>query len=651
MSAAGPTACHRARRPVDRIEWVALGAALTPFVIALVRAGVQDWMPVGDAAYFTARSRDVFTAHWPLVGAWSSGSAVVGVRVNNLGPMQLDLLAPFTKVSPYLGTGIGSAVINAVSVGLVWFVARRLFGPRRVALVMAGTLLLMATFGLSWLIDVRPQFGLVLPFYALLWLTAGMWAGMGSAVPLGLAVASLVVQTHFSYAYQTAIVTAAGVVAYTVAALRDRPPAWRRVAGWGAAVLAVCWAQPLIDQLFGAGNLGDVLGASSGEQSGAGPRAGVHVLAGGSLVPPFWLPGSIDTFLLPHAGVTLWGAVVAVVLWSAAAALLVLIGWRIGSRVPAALGAAALAALIGGLAGAALIPRSTFGLIPQNYYWVWAVGAFLTSALLAGGSTIPTIGRRLRSLRPALSSALCVGAVAAIFAVAAWPRYPVASVALDEVEADRVGQPLRNELERVLALPDLPRTVEVDFSRSSFLNDYPYVLLTELQRAGIEFRFPPASVNLDRFGESRCAESGEYPRLSLIVGDNPRLVPGSRVLLRVVGFTDDEVDEYAALQDRFGDLLRGGTVTVDVDAVSTVSGDSVDDLQAVIATPDAPASELARHLEAWRLSGYVRVPSDEREALDRWVELERRVLTEYQTLVLLPPGGSGEPTTDATSTC
>ncbi len=608
-------------------------------------------MPVGDAAYFTVRSRDVFTAHWPLVGAWSSGSAVVGVPVNNLGPMQLDMLAPFTKLSPYLGTGLGSAVINTVSVGLVWFVARRLFGPRRVALVMTGTLLLMGTSGLSWLIDARPQYGLVLPFYALLWLTAGMWAGLGSAVPLGLAVASVVVQTHFTYVYQTVIVTAAGVVAYTVAALRDRPPAWRRAAGWGAVVLAVCWVQPLIDQFFGSGNLGDVLGAGRGGQSGAGLRAGVQVLAGGSLVPPFWLPGSIGTFLHPHDGVTLWGAVLAVVLWSAAAALLVLIGWRIGSRVLAALGAAALAASIGGLAGAALIPVSGYGLIPQNYYWVWAVGAFLTSSLVAGGSTISTIGRRLRSSRPALLSALSIGAVAAMCAVAAWPRYPVASVAFDEVEADRVGQPLRSELERVLALPDFPRTVEVDFSRA-ILSNYRYVLMTELQRAGVEFRLPPGSRDLDRFGESRCAESGEYPRLSLIVGENPRLVPGGRVLLRIVGITADELDEYAALQDRFGDLLRTGTVSVDVDALSTVPGDPFDDLQTVLATPDEPAAGVARDLEAWRLWGYVRVPSDQRQAFDRWVELERRVMvTDYQTLVLLPPSESGGSTTDTTTTC
>ncbi len=117
------------RAPPGHAEWLGLAAAIVPIAVAVVRAAVTDWMPVGDAAYFTVRSRDVLTSHHPLVGAWSSGSAVVGVAVNNLGPLQLDVLAPFTKVSPYLGTAAGAAFLNAASVVIVWFVARRLFRP------------------------------------------------------------------------------------------------------------------------------------------------------------------------------------------------------------------------------------------------------------------------------------------------------------------------------------------------------------------------------------------------------------------------------------------------------------------------------------------------------------------------------------------
>ena len=108
-----------ARRP-HPLELLGLVAAIVPTAVAVVRAAAIDWMPVGDAADFTVRSRDVLTDHHPLVGAWSSGSAVVGVAVNNLGPLQLDLLAPFTKVSPYLGTAAGAAFLNAASVVIVF---------------------------------------------------------------------------------------------------------------------------------------------------------------------------------------------------------------------------------------------------------------------------------------------------------------------------------------------------------------------------------------------------------------------------------------------------------------------------------------------------------------------------------------------------
>lgn len=633
---------HPTRR-VERVEALALGAALTPVVVAVARAAATGWMPVGDAAYFTVRSRDVLGAHWPLVGAWSSGSAVVGVPVNNLGPLQLDLLAPFTKVTAYLGTGIGAAVVNALAITLVWWAARRLFGPRRVVVVMTGTLVLTATLGLSWLLDARQQYALVLPFYALLWLTAAMGAGAGAAVPLGLAVASLVVQTHFTYAYQAVIVTAAGVVAYAGRVLVARPPGWRRVVGWSGGVLAVAWIQPILDQLFGSGNLGEVLGPARGGQSAAGLSTGLQVVAGGALVPPFWLPGSIGLFLQPHDGVSRVGAAVSVGAWAAAAGALVVAGRRRGATDAVALGAATLVALGAGVAGAALIPVSMFGLVPQNYYWVWAIGAFASIALATGAWSLVGDGVRRRITAVAGRRAVLATVLAVAVAAASWPRYPVASVAFDEAEARRVGEPLRRALERAFTAPSFPDTVEVDFSRAFFGNNYPYVVLTELQRAGVEFRFVAGSRNLDRFGDSRCVTPGALPRLFLLVGRNPTLAPGSRVLARVVGITGGELDEYAALQARFGDLLRDGAVTVDVDAVVSVLADPVADLDEVLATPGRPARGLARHLDAWRRWGYVEVPAGERAAFDRWVELEHRALTDFQTVVLLPPGSSEPP--------
>ena len=62
--------------------------------------------------------------HHPLLGAWSSGSLDLETPINNLGPTQLDLLAPFTRFTPMGGTAIAVALINiAAIVTVAWLVA------------------------------------------------------------------------------------------------------------------------------------------------------------------------------------------------------------------------------------------------------------------------------------------------------------------------------------------------------------------------------------------------------------------------------------------------------------------------------------------------------------------------------------------------
>lgn len=630
---------------VEPLEWFALAAALVPIVIALVRARIQHWMPMGDATYFTARSLDVFTSHWPLVGAWSSGSDALDELVNNLGPMQLDLLAPFTRVSPYFGTGMGAAALNAGCVVLVWWSARRIVGPRRVALVMAGTLLLMATLGLSWLLDARQQHAMVLPLYALLWLATAMAAGAGGAVPWGLAVASLVVQTHFTYAYQGLVVIAFGVTAYVVDVVRRHRPGVARVALWSAAVLVVCWIQPVIDQFWGDGNLGRVLTSADSGRPGAGFGTGVELLAGGALAPPFWLPGSIGDFLVPFDGIAAVAAWITMVAWVAALAGVIVAGLRTGRRMATIAGGAGLGGLVAGLIGAARIPPSVFGLVPQNYYWIWAIGAFVSIMVVIGVASLPlpVVLRRLPPIPAEAHRALRIlGPVtlAGLCALAAWPRYPVATVARDESAADRVGRPLRAELARAFSSPTFPDTVEVDLSGGLFGNAYPFVVLTELQRAGIEFRYPPGNTNLYRFGSSRCAPAGTYPRVRLVAGDLLELPPQSVVLAEVAGFADTDRDELGELQDHFAEQLRAGAITIDTPRAVATTGGAIDVLDAVLDSPDRSARGLAESMKEWRAWGLVALPGDDVDRFDRWVDLEYRSMMDYQLVLLEAPSAA-----------
>nr|MDQ3311809.1 hypothetical protein [Actinomycetota bacterium] len=142
---------------VPAVELIALVAAIAPIVVTVVRAATNGWMPLYDAGYFAVRSRDVLTDHHPLLGAWSMGSRTVGATLNNLGPMQLDLLAPFTKIWPYWGTALGVGLVNIAAVVGVWFAARRLLGRIGVVGAMLATVCLYAAMG-SWnLIEARQQ--------------------------------------------------------------------------------------------------------------------------------------------------------------------------------------------------------------------------------------------------------------------------------------------------------------------------------------------------------------------------------------------------------------------------------------------------------------------------------------------------------------
>ena len=195
-----------------------LALALAPIIAAVVRAIVIGWVPIFDAGYFTVRSRDVLTADHPWLGAWSSTSVTLDSTVRNLGPLQLDLLAPFTKVDPYWGTALGVGAVAAGSVVAVWWSARRVLGPVGAGAAMLATIALEAAIGTQSLIDPRQQIYLLLPYWAMLWLTWAAAMGMGAAIAPLVFVASLITQTHFTFLFQTVLLLLVGVGLYVARA-------------------------------------------------------------------------------------------------------------------------------------------------------------------------------------------------------------------------------------------------------------------------------------------------------------------------------------------------------------------------------------------------------------------------------------------------
>src|SRR4029079_19712199 len=106
-----------------------------PIVVAVCRALVHGWFPIGDAALLAIRAYDVATPHHPLLGSWTSASFALGIDVNNPGQLYPDLLAPFMwTFGRVFGIGLAEAIcvgtINAESALCTALVCARIGGWR-----------------------------------------------------------------------------------------------------------------------------------------------------------------------------------------------------------------------------------------------------------------------------------------------------------------------------------------------------------------------------------------------------------------------------------------------------------------------------------------------------------------------------------------
>lgn len=480
--------------------------AALPVAIAAARAAAGRWVPQGDDAYFTVRSLDVGTEHHPLLGAWSSGSADLERNVNNLGALQLDLLAPFTKLAPMGGTAVGVAVVHIASIVTVAWLVSRLAGVRAVLPAMVAVALMTWVMGSEMLITPRQHQYLLLPYLCVLvaaWAAArgDRWA----LVPF-VAAGSLVTQTHLSYPILVAALAVPAVAGQVVAARRTgsadpfvRP--W--VIAGGLAV--VLWSQTIVDQLFGWGNLGAVL-ASPGETRATGLGTGLRIVADVVVAPHGYLrPGFADFDPNARLGsdlqVVILGLLVVGLVAATAYAL------RHGRTTAASGLAVGSAALIGAIVDASQLPVTQFGLAAANYRWLWPTVTFLLLGVLLAGD---------RWIRPPADRAVpaLTGAVLVLLVVLNLPTsYQVdrPEVYRDRIDAtaDLVDQLGRIDLDRFVG------PVVIDQSRMYFGHPFAYPVAVALRERGIEYRLEGVQ-QARRFGESRVSDGTETTRLILL---------------------------------------------------------------------------------------------------------------------------------------
>lgn len=497
-------------RPLSQ-PWVpviaVVGAVAAPIVFAALRAAWGDWVPAGDDAYFTVRSRDVATVHHPLLGAWSSGSLDLAEPINNLGPMQLDIMAPFTKLAPMGGTALAVALTNvAAIVAIAWMVVR-LAGRRAVIAAMVPVALLTWTMGSEMLITPRQHQYLILPYLCLLvaaWATAN---GDRWALVVGVATASLVAQTHLSYPVLVAGLSVTAVGLHVVATRRGYALGGRRPIVVAAVVAAVLWVQTAIDQFAGLGNLGAVLFGSGGSGApglGAGLRIVVGILVSPvTLVRPGYQEQDAEALFASATQLVVAFAV------AAGAALLAARAWRAGRWRSVTGIVTAFAAVGAGIVDAALLPRTVFGLAIMNYRWLWATAAFI---VLVAGVAVAAWAEREPRTRRSVSWAAAV--LCGVLAVANLPRSVQHQDAERYLEEQRGVASTLDQLGRF----DLAGPLIIDESEMYFGHPYTYPVLVEMQEQDVAFRFE-SPLQERRFGARRVADGTETLRLRLISGD------------------------------------------------------------------------------------------------------------------------------------
>lgn len=209
--------------------------------------------PGGDIALIELRVRDV-GSNTPLVGSYGR------YGFNHPGPLWFYVLAlPYRLLgSRFAGLQVGALLLSAASVVQIVFIASRRGGLAMLLWCAALVAVLLHGLGAAWPADPWEPHGLTLACAALLLLTFDAVAGRATALPVAAALASLLAQaqaTLLAYAMAMLAVAATAVGWRALRALRareDEGAARRRgirMVLITAAILAVLWAPPLIEEL------------------------------------------------------------------------------------------------------------------------------------------------------------------------------------------------------------------------------------------------------------------------------------------------------------------------------------------------------------------------------------------------------------------
>ncbi len=383
--------------------WAVLfSVTLMPVVAGAWHRQQQGWYPESDEATIVLLSDDVLRGDPPLVGMISTGGAHLSdPELHHPGPLELYLISPFSRIlGPDVGSAMAGAVVSAVSIGCLVAGLRSIGGRHLAAAGFVTSALILWGIGADAPTSVWNPYVVVLPFACFLVLAVAAVVGRPWTLVGFVAFGSLVAQTHLSYAglVGSLVLWVGGMTAWRLVRHRAAHGSWPdgrlRQAGLAAAVGAVLWLPPLVDQVRGhPGNLGQIwrsFSGPSGESVGAPALGELSRVVGVPLVG--LRPRDELIRVLPNIGVV---DLIPVVLLVSLLIGIVVTGFVRGpetGRDGAALaaGSTMLVAVAAGSLTAVRIPLSDG--VQYQYYglWMWPLGAIVwTFAVWSSWRLVP----------------------------------------------------------------------------------------------------------------------------------------------------------------------------------------------------------------------------------------------------------------------
>lgn len=551
-------ASERARSLSWRLAASAISAVIALSTARGLRRGYQS---ISDNALLEIRGRDVLTSNHPWLGTWSSASLSSGIDLNHPGPLLFDVMAlPIRLFGGPPGVAVAIATLNIVVVWLVGWVTFRLGGATAALTALAVTAGVVWTLGSELLYDPWQPNVLILPF----WLTlCAVWAVASDDVavlPLAVGAGSFVLQTHLGYAFFVPILVLFALVT-VVLSRRPRGPGrfgdLRRPVRNSIIVIAVLWAQPIREQLFGdgEGNLSRLVRAAGGPAPDAdatrtGLSLGLRQLGAVLALPPWWGRSGFNTSIPQSTWIeTPAGRVLSApglrTLTPSLIGLtfvvgLILLGWWSARSSGPAYVVAGYRTLAVALTTAAITlvitPIDVLGLSAHKARWLWVIAAFTTCLLVL--ALLGRLGEEHR--RVALGAAGVLGSIALIATI---PTYfnPAGPVAFS-ITAPAIGE-LRSQVEDYFESVDgAPDAVLFDADGIGFGEPYTSPVMAQIVADGVElFVDDPALAR--QLGDGRRAPAGAVlPRVYVRVGAEALEVPDGA---ERIAFHDGEPTRYS----------------------------------------------------------------------------------------------------------